>query len=135
MSHRDPTGLELALRILEGDLAVCRLPPGADVPPWAVAASFFSVTRTAEEMSVVCPAGAVPEGVPSEGPFRALKVRGPLDFGLTGVLAALTAPLARAGVPVFALSTFDTDYLLISGEHWSRALDVCRAEGWMEDGP
>jgi hypothetical protein len=74
---------------------------------------FCSVTRTADELSVVCPEGCVPPGVAREGGWRALEVEGPLDFALTGVLLSVAAPLARAAVPIFALSTYDTDYVLV----------------------
>jgi len=105
--------VSLRLRVLPGRLAVCRLP--ADVPPpdWATAGQLVSVTRTAGELSVVCPEEAVPAGVVHEAGFRALEVAGPLDFALTGIVAALAAPLAQAGVPIFVLSTYDTDYLLV----------------------
>src|SRR5215207_4844320 len=94
----------LTLTLSPHPFAVCRLDPQAPVPAWATLGPLFSLTRTPEELSVVCIYGDEPEGV---------KVEGPLDFGLTGILASLTAPLARDGIPVFALSTYDTDYLLV----------------------
>src|SRR4051794_9563168 len=96
-----------------GSFAVCKLPAAAALPPWATAGDFFSVTRTAGELSVVCRREAVPEGVACERGWRCLRVAGSMPFTLVGVLAALTTPLARAGVGVFAFSTFDTDYLLV----------------------
>lgn len=80
------------------------------------------VSRTAEELSVVCPAARVPDGVRVEGPWQAIAVRGPLDFALTGVLASLAVPLADARISLFAVSTFDTDYILV------RAADVAQAQ-------
>jgi len=107
----------LTLSLLPETLAVCRLAPDASIPAWALQAgphqSFVSVTRTSEELSIVCARELVPAGTRAERGFRALKVAGPLDFSLTGVLASLTLPLAEAGVSVFAVSTFDTDYLLV----------------------
>ena len=101
------------LAVLPDALAVCRLPAGTDTPAWLDGESFASVTRTPEETSVVCRAEVVPQGVRAELGWRALRVAGPLDFALTGVLLSLLGPLAAAGVSVFALSTFDTDYVLV----------------------
>ena len=105
-------------------LAICRLGSAQAVPTWvAEAASWLlSVTRTPEELSVVVDETAVPAGVRAEGGWRALSVVGPLSFSLTGVLASLAAPLAAAGVPVFVLSTFDTDWLLLREEHLAFAI-------------
>jgi hypothetical protein len=119
----------LTLRVLPGVLAVCRLPPDAPVPGWANSGALVSVTRTAEELSVVCAAAAVPTGVQSEGGWRALAVVGPLDFGLTGILAGLTAPLAAAGISIFALSTYDTDYVLVREPALAAAIGVLRQAG------
>jgi uncharacterized protein len=107
-------------------LAVCRLPPEAAVPRWAdqVFRPLVSITRTAEELSVVVPQTVVPDDVQAEPDWRALSVRGPLPFHLTGVLASLAAPLAEAGVPIFALSTHDTDWLLVGHDHVG---DACAA--------
>jgi len=107
------TGPGLDLTLLRGALAVCRLPAGSAAPAWLDGEDFASITRTPDETSVVCRADAVPAGVRAERGWRALRVAGPLDFALTGVLLSLLAPLAAAGVAVFALSTFDTDYLLV----------------------
>jgi uncharacterized protein len=120
----------LDLRVLPGALAVTRLEAGAPAPDWASApAALRAVVRTEAEVSVVCDDGAVPPGVRAERGFRALAVAGPLDFGLTGVLAALAAPLAEAGVSIFAVSTYDTDHLLVRGERLEDALAALRAAG------
>lgn len=109
-------------------LAVCRLGPAVPIPDWALAGSFFSVTRTPMELSIVCPEARLP--TPSaelkvERGFRAFQVVGPpLDFTLTGLLAALLAPLARAAIPVFVLSTFDTDFILVRTAHAERAAEA-----------
>jgi uncharacterized protein len=107
-------------------LAVCRLPAEAAVPPWAdqVFQPLVSTTRTADELSVVVPQAAVPSGVQAEPGWRALSVRGPLPFHLVGVLASLAAPLAAAGVPIFVLSTHDTDWLLVRHDQVG---DACAA--------
>lgn len=119
----------LTLSLLPDTLAVCRLAPDADVPAWAWAGEPASVTRTRDELSIVCRADAVPRDVRTEGGWRCLKVEGPLDFAWTGILAALTAPLAAAGVSLFAVSTYDTDYLLVKAENLDRAAEALRGAG------
>jgi len=105
----------LHLTLLPQILAICRLEHDAPVPSWTGGEKFVSITRTGDELSVVCSQQRVPDGVTMEGGWRAFKVEGPLEFSLTGILSSLTLPLAEAGIPVFALSTFDTDYLLVKG--------------------
>ncbi len=107
-------------------LAVCRLPAEGVVPSWAdqVLQPLVSITRTAVELSVVVPQSVVPSGVQAASGWRALSVRGPLPFHLTGILVSLAAPLAEAGVPVFALSTHDTDWLLVGHD---RVGEACAA--------
>jgi hypothetical protein len=120
--------VKLTLDLLPGRLAVCRLP--ADAPwPGAPLGSFVAVTRTASELSVVCEEAAVPEGARAELDWRALRVRGPLAFEVIGVIASLSAPLAAAGVPIFVISTFDTDYVLVQSAHLSHAIDSLRSAG------
>jgi hypothetical protein len=116
------------LILLPGRYAVCRLPPDAALPDWP-SGEFVSVSRSAEELSVVCREEAVPQGVRQENGFRCLRIDGTLDFGLVGVLAALLTPLAGAGVSVFAVSTFDTDYLLLKETDLARAVEALRAAG------
>ena len=103
----------LQLTVMPGTLAVCRLDAGDPLPGWADNREFCAIVRTRQELSVVCPARQVPLGVRAESGWRALRVAGPVDFALTGVLAALAAPLARAQVSLFAISSYDTDYLLV----------------------
>lgn len=112
-------------------LAVCRLDPSHPAPTWATEAGgpMTSVTRTTDELSVVVPEGVVPDDVTAERGWRALSVQGPLDFSLTGVLASLSRPLADAEVPVFVISTYDTDWLLVGEDDLARAVDVLRTAG------
>ncbi|HEV8628712.1 MAG TPA: ACT domain-containing protein [Thermoanaerobaculia bacterium] len=119
----------LTLEVLPGLLAVCRLSPGQGVPEWVLALPFWSLTRTDDELSVVVPESLATPAWRQETGFRALKVRGPLDFGLTGVLARLSVALADAGVSLFALSTFDTDYLLVRESDLARAVDALQRAG------
>lgn len=119
----------LTLTLSNHLLAVCRLEPGAPAPAWA-AGAFYSVTHTPEEVSVVCLESLVPAGVPCERGWRLLKIEGPLDFGLVGVLAGVLTLLAQAGVSVFTLSTFETDYILVKQAAVQRAVEALRAAGY-----
>jgi hypothetical protein len=120
----------LALSVAPERLAIARLDPDATFPAWVMhsEARIWSVTRTPDELSVVSDDGAVPPSVERvERPFRALRVHGPIPFDATGVAAGLIAPLAAAGIPVFVISTFDTDWLLVREHLLPRALEVLGA--------
>lgn len=119
----------LDLSLLPDTFAVCRLPPDAPLPAWAMGGAFHAITRTADELSLVCAQQLVPAGVTCQPGWRCLQVAGPLDFSLTGVLASLAAPLADAGVSIFALSTYDTDYLLTPERSLDTALAALRGAG------
>jgi hypothetical protein len=117
------------LRLLDDTFAVCRLDGNDSIPSWATAGRVFSVTRTPDELSVFCREGAVPDAVRHEGGWRCLQVVGPIPFAEVGVLASLAMPLANAGVSIFALSTFDTDYLLVKQDLLQKALAALRGAG------
>lgn len=122
---------DLPLVLLSERFAVCRLSPEAPEPDWARFSELLSTTRTRSELSIVCAERLVPPEVRAERGFRALMIQGQLDFSLTGVLASIAVPLARAGVSIFALSTFDTDYVLVSEDNLSRALDALTQVGFL----
>ena len=122
-----PTNLNLS--ILPDMYAVCRMPPKTDIPTWGTASSFYSVTRTSDELSIVCESKAVPARVKAKRNWRIIKVKGPLDFSLTGILASLAVPLANAHISIFAISTFDTDYLLVQDKSLAKALTVLKESG------
>lgn len=130
----------LTLNVLPDAFAVCRLAPitpGAPLtlPEWArlEAGPFVSVTCTADECSIVCAESAVPETIIAERGWRCLRVHGPLDFSLTGILAGLAGALAAAGISIFAISTYDTDYLLVRRERLEDAIRALQAEGHLVD--
>ncbi len=125
---KEPT---LTLDLLSDELAVCRLPVDAAVPNWAWTGELTSITSTDDELSVVCAAEPVPDDVQHTTGWRAFKVRGPLDFGLVGVLAGLSSTLADAGVSIFAISTYDTDYVLVRDEKLDTAGAALRAAGYV----
>jgi len=105
-------GPQVELSVVVETFAICRLESGT-AAPWAAPSAFTSVTRTPEETCVVCPEDQVPNGIVHQGGWRCLKVAGPLDFSMVGLLASLATALAAAQVSIFALSTFDTDYLFV----------------------
>ena len=121
--------IALDLDLMPGAYAICRWSADATLPDWAYQGGFVSVTRTPAELSAVCAFDAVPPGTVCDGPWRMLAVRGPLDFALTGVMASLATPLADAAVSLFAISTYDTDYLLVRADNLDRAIEALKAAG------
>lgn len=110
-----------SLDLLPESLAVCRFASNAAIPEWVHSRFLMAIVRTPDELSVVCAQALVPSAVQAERGWRAWKVQGPLDFTLIGVLAGLTGALAAAGVSLFAISTYDTDYLLVKEHHLAKA--------------
>ncbi|MFZ7101495.1 MAG: ACT domain-containing protein [Peptococcaceae bacterium] len=118
---------QLTLVPLEITLSICRLAPQERIPEWVNAAGdFLSITRTRAELSVVCPAGLVPGGIRAEAGWKAFKVQGQLDFGLTGILAAIAEPLAKKSISIFAVSTYDTDYVLVKEADFAAARHILK---------
>jgi hypothetical protein len=112
----------LELSLLPGRFAISQLPPNTLLPAWATQGAFSSVSRTCDELSIVVKESYVPAGTRSQTGWRVLIVHGPLVLSEVGVLASLTAPLADASVGVFVVSTFDTDYLLVTQEQLTSAI-------------
>ncbi len=117
------------LTVLDETFAVCRLEHDAASPSWLPQAGFVSLTRTPDELSIVCAEAVVPDHVACERGWRAIQVEGPLAFSLTGVLASLAGALAEAGVSLFAVSTYDTDYVLVRREQLGVARRVLTLAG------
>jgi hypothetical protein len=120
--------MQLKFRRLPTSFAVCSLPPDASIP-LLTGNEFTSITRTTEELSIVCPADQAPPNAKCESPWTCFKLEGPFAFSLTGVLASFLNPLAERGIPIFAVSTFDTDYILVKEEHAETALGTLQAAG------
>src|SRR3954447_20925520 len=116
----------MEIAVLPDTLAVCRLRASERIPSWALELheGFVSITRTPDELSIVCDEEAVPADVEVESGWRALQLPGPIAFEQTGVLASLASPLAAAGVSIFAISTFDTDYVLVRAQDLETALEA-----------
>ena len=119
----------LTLEILCDTYAICRLDADAQTPAWATGA-FVSVTRSDEELSVVCPQVNVPAQIPAERDWRCLRVEGPLDLSMVGVIASITSLLATANISVFVISTFDTDYLLVKEDDLESAMESLLLAGY-----
>ncbi len=128
-TNNDLPARPLLLLVVEGSFAICKMPSGSPIPQWATQGDFFSITRTAEELSIVCGEDQVPKGINCEKDWRCLRVAGAMAFTVVGVLASMTAPLASAEISLFAISTFDTDYLLVKAADFDRALTVLRMAG------
>jgi hypothetical protein len=119
---------QLKFHLLPGRYAIVRLAPDAPIPDWAIKGEFISTTRTAEELSIVCPIANLPPDVHSSYRWICLKLEGPFPFSQTGVLLSFIEPLSTKDIPIFAISTYDTDYVLIQ-EVFACALDVLREAG------
>jgi len=114
----------LKLFVMEETLGVARLDVAEKIPEWSQKGAFFSITKTQEELSIVCEDRFIPSEMKVERGWRCFKVEGPLDFGLTGILSSLASPLAAAKVSIFAISTYDTDYLLVKKENFEKAKEI-----------
>jgi hypothetical protein len=125
----EPVSESRTLHRYPEQLVVAQLGPGADVPAWAESSSVFAVIATATETTVVTAGRSVPKKVTQAGPFHAFAVEGPLDFALTGVLHDLLAPLAEAGISVFTLSTYPTDWILVPTDKADDAAQAWRRRG------
>jgi hypothetical protein len=123
------TDHKLTLSLNKELFAVCRLDPDDKIPPWALMDSFCSLTKTPEEISIVCHQEDLPEGIKVERDWRCLKVNGPLDFSLTGILATISQTLADAKISLFSISTFDTDYILVKDRDISKAIKALEQAG------
>jgi hypothetical protein len=119
----------VTLSLLPGEYAICRLAPDAADPPWARGSGVSAIVRTADELSVLCSSEKIPAGVKCESGWRLFKFQGPFAFTQTGILASVLNPLAEARIGILAVSTFDTDYVLVKDNDLSRARELLVAAG------
>lgn len=119
----------MLLSILPQKLAVVRLDPDIPIPEWATQGAFYSLTRTPDELSIFCDSSIMPDGSEKIDGWRALRVAGTLDLTLTGVISQLAMPLAAKQIPIFSISTHDTDYMIFREDQLEDALDVLRRAG------
>ena len=124
-SHRH----QLKFRQVRGPYAIVRLGPTAEIPGWAAQGEFTSISRSADELSVVCPANNLPADVHSPHHWICLELEGPFPFNLTGVLLSFIEPLSSKGIPIFAISTYDTDYVLTPQEFAVAAISTLQQAG------
>ena len=120
--------MNFTLNLLPTTLAICRPDPDAPIPDW-VSGDFVSITRTPDELSVVCDQQKVPQTVRAEHGWRCLKVAGPLGFSMVGVIAGLTTVLAEANISVFVVSSFDTDFVMVREADVEKAMEMLRDAG------
>jgi len=114
--------ISLNFSLLKDIFAICSLDKNVSIPSWATVGNFFSITHTSEELSIVCNEQSIPIGIKSDRDWRCLKVEGPLDFSLIGIIANISATLAMEEISIFAVSTYDTDYILIKSPQIDRAI-------------
>lgn len=119
----------LKLTVLDGKYTIHRFSPESDIP--ALTGNFLSITRTDDELSIVCDADIPLKSEKSERGWACIKVLGPLDFGLTGILARIASVLAEAEISIFAISTYDTDYILVKKEKLAKAKEALLEAGYV----
>lgn len=119
--------MRLKIKILPGDYTIFKLPSGSAIPEWVDKNRFYSITDTGEELSIVCSGEGTPEEYPHECSMKIFKVDAELEFSMTGILNSITKPLADNKIPVFTISTFNTDYIFIKMEHANRAVQALEA--------
>jgi len=124
------SGKTLKMKLLKGRYGVCRLDKTEFIPKWAKNSDFLSITRTLDELSIVCIEDSIPSYIKYEKDWRILKIEGPLDFSLIGILASISAILAQKGISIFAISTYDTDYILVKNKDISSAIVALTDEGY-----
>ncbi|KAB8127385.1 ACT domain-containing protein [Gracilibacillus oryzae] len=122
----------MQLRKLSATFSIVKIDPSDNIPSWAVSDLFISITKTDEELSIVCPTDNVPDNaqvIAIEHDWKCIKIEGMLDFALTGILASLANPLADNNISIFAISTYNTDFLMVKSEVFEKAKEVLEAEG------
>ena len=118
----------LALKLLKEKFGVCRLNKDELIPEWAKNSDFYSITKTRDELSILCPQDSIPCGIKCEKDWRALKVEGPLEFSIIGILSSISTILAQKGISIFAISTYDTDYVLVKDKDIANAINALANE-------
>lgn len=118
----------LTMKLLKEKFGVCRLDKNSLIPEWSQNGNFLSVTRTSDELSIVCDEDSIPNDVKCEKDWRILKVEGPLDFSLIGILSKISTILVQKGISIFAISTYDTDYILVKDRDIKDAIDSLTKE-------
>lgn len=119
---------KLTMKLLKDKFGVCRLNKNERVPEWAKNSEFYSITKTLDELSIVCSQDIIPSDIRCERDWRVFMVVGPLEFSLIGILAYISTILAQRGISIFAISTYDTDYILVKDKDIDHAIDALSNE-------
>jgi uncharacterized protein len=122
----------ITLKKLNQEFAICKLDPNVLIPDWVWTSSFYAITKTADELSIVCEQDkVVPHpNMQQENGWKCLQVVGQLDFSLTGILSSIAQPLAENKISIFAISTYNTDYILVKKEYFEKAQEVLKQNGF-----
>lgn len=120
----------LTMKLLKEKYGVCRLDKTDSIPNWAKDSDFFSITKTLDELSIVCSQQNIPNDIKCEKDWRILKIEGPLDFSLIGILASISTILAQKEISIFAVSTYDTDYILVKDNDVDNAIEALVNKGY-----
>jgi len=121
---------KLTLELVQGNFIICRLSATSPLPAWAFSGPFISITKTTDELSIITiDDNRIPKDIQCERQWKCLKLQGPFPFHMTGVLSSILNPLAQAEIPILAVSTFDTDYVMIKDKNLSIAIDVLKQNG------
>lgn len=123
--------IQLKMKLLEGIFGVCRLSSEDNIPHWCLQSEIYSITKTKDELSILCDLKFIPQGIKCEKPWKALKIEGPLDFALIGILSTISTLLAKNSISIFAISTYDTDYILVKEKDMDNAIKVLSNEGYI----
>ncbi|SNT26361.1 hypothetical protein SAMN05446037_10673 [Anaerovirgula multivorans] len=121
---------KLTMKLLKEKYGVCRLEKTDPIPEWGRNSDFYSITKTSDELSIVCPQDSIPNDIKCEKDWRVLKVEGPLDFSLIGILASISDILAQKEISIFAISTYDTDYILVKDKEIDKAISALVNEAY-----
>ena len=121
---------KLKLLLQKETMAFCRLSPTDEIPAWIYKEPFYCITHSADELSLYLPQDRIPHGCKIVGKWRLFKISGPLDFNLIGIIASIANPLATASIPINAISTFDTDYIMVQARELEQAIEVLEFEGF-----
>jgi len=121
--------MKLSLLVIRPVFAISTMKKDAPMPEWAISSDFYSITRTYDELSVVCPQENIPTGIKINKGWRCLKVQGPLGFDIVGILASLSMPLASEGISIFVFSSYDTDFIMVKNYDLEKAVEVLRKAG------
>ncbi|MBU3169930.1 ACT domain-containing protein [Clostridium estertheticum] len=112
----------LTMKLLNEKFSVCRLNKNEQIPEWVKNSSFYSISKTSDELSIVCSQDIIPSNIKCEKDWRILKVEGPLDFSLIGIISSISTILALKRISIFAVSTYDTDYILVKNKDIDNAI-------------